>query len=173
MLKTFTSCSNGARRAATLQCNCVLPNLAENLAADFGFARGTSAHQAFWRRQNVDAQPANDRADIGCAEIAARAGARNALDAGDDAAAVRRVLQENAQHLARLVLVHHLKGRDVAFFLQNAGNLRFELRRRHVHALVLGGCGVANTCQKIGYGIRLHLLSCSTPLTAATTSSLS
>src|SRR5580704_1296686 len=153
-------CSTGAQHAAPLQTQLCLPYLAENLAADFGFARGTSAHQAFWRRQNVDAQPANDRADIGCAEIAARAGARNALDAGDDAAAVRRVLQENAKHLARFVFVHHFEGRDVALFLQNACDFRFELRRGHVHTLVLGGSRIANARQKIGYGIRLHLFSC-------------
>src|SRR5271165_3215346 len=59
-----------------------LPDFAENLAADFGFARGTSAHQAFRRRQNVDTQPADHGADFGRAKITARARARNALYAG-------------------------------------------------------------------------------------------
>src|SRR5271163_4411051 len=77
-----------------------LPDFAENFAAYFGFAGGTAAHQAFWRGQNVDAQAAHDRTNIQRAEIAARAGAGNALYAGDDAAAVRRVLQEHAKNLA-------------------------------------------------------------------------
>src|SRR5579859_5045889 len=51
-----------------------LPNLAKNFAADLGFAGGTAAHQAFRRGQNVDAETANDRANLGCAKIAARAG---------------------------------------------------------------------------------------------------
>src|SRR5580658_7167456 len=94
-----------------------LPDFAENFAAYFGFAGAASAHQALWRRQNVDAQAANDRADVHGPEITARAGARNALDAGDDAATVRCVLQENAKHFARFVFVHHFESRDVALFL--------------------------------------------------------
>src|SRR5271155_3959188 len=51
-----------------------LPNLTENFATDFGFAGAAAAHQTLWRRQNVDAQAANDGADICCAEVAARTG---------------------------------------------------------------------------------------------------
>src|SRR5277367_3141839 len=87
-----------------------LPNFAENFAANFGFAGAAAAHQTLWRRQNIDAQAANDRANVGYTQITARAGARNALHAGDHAAAVRCVLQEYTQHFARLIFVHHLEG---------------------------------------------------------------
>src|SRR6266849_2388103 len=137
----------------------LLPNLAENFAAYFGFAGRAAAHQAFRRGENVDAQAAYDRTNIHRAEVAARAWPGNALHSGDDAAAVRRVLQEHAQHLAGLVLVHQLEGRDVALFLENAGDFGLQFGHRHVHALVLGRGSVADARQKIGYGIRLHLFS--------------
>src|SRR5713101_6599201 len=89
-------------KSSKLKAPKLLPNLAKQLAADFRFARCTPAHQAAGRGQNADAQPANDRTNSHRAGVTPGAGARDALDAGDDAAAVRGVLQENAQHLASL-----------------------------------------------------------------------
>jgi len=85
------------------------------------------------------------------AEIRARARARNALE---PVITLRRpgCTSGNAQHLARLVLVHQLVGRDVALFLQNARDLRLQLRNRDVNALVLGGRRVAEARQKIAMG---------------------
>src|SRR5262249_24573088 len=100
-----------------------LPNLAENFAADAGFASGAAAHQAFRRGQNADAQAADDGANFGRAGVTASAGARNALHASDHAAAIGRVLQENPEHLARLVLVDKLQAPHIALFLQDACNL--------------------------------------------------
>src|SRR5271154_3713099 len=80
-----------------------LPDFAEQFAAEIGFARGTAAHQTLRRGENADAEAANDRANFRGANIAARAGTRNALDAGDDAAAVRGVLEKYAQLFAGLV----------------------------------------------------------------------
>src|SRR5262249_988752 len=100
-----------------------LPNLAENLAAEPGLASGAAAHQALRRSQNADAQAAHDRTDFSRAGVQARARPRNTLHARDDAAAIGRVLQENAQHLARLVFVDELEGRDVTLFLQDSCNL--------------------------------------------------
>src|SRR5438270_579556 len=102
-----------------------LPDLAENLAANFRLAGGASAHQAFRRGENADAQATYDRANVGAAEITARAGTRNALHAGDNAAAVGRVLEEHAKDLAGLVLVDQLEGGNVTFFLQDARYLGF------------------------------------------------
>src|SRR4029077_19419796 len=97
-------CSSSLR--ILLRANYALPNLAQKFAADFGLARRAAAHQPLWRSQNADAQPAHDRLDLPRAAIRARARARNALAAADHAAAVRRVLQEDTQHLARLVFIH-------------------------------------------------------------------
>src|SRR4051794_2497314 len=44
-----------------------LPDLAENFAANFRFAGGAAAHQAFRRGENADAQTAYDRANVGTA----------------------------------------------------------------------------------------------------------
>src|SRR5216684_1247454 len=123
-----------------------LPDFAKNLAADFRFTRRAAAHQPLRRGHDTDAQPAHDRANIVRAEIRTSARARNALQASDHAAAVRRVLQENAQHLAGLVFVDQLVGRDVALVLENARDFGLEL----------GGRRVAEARQKIGYGVRLH-----------------
>src|SRR5439155_2090479 len=103
----------------------------------------------------------------------ARSRSRNALQPGDDAAAVRGVLQENTQHLACLVFVHQLVGRDVTLFLEDARDFRLELRNRNINTLVLGGRRVAEARQKIGYWIRLHNSPVLAPLTAAATSWLS
>src|SRR5215471_2780302 len=133
-----------------------LPDFAKNFAAEIRLAGSATGHHALWRGENADAQPANDGTDFARAEIVALAGARNALHAGDDAAAVRRVLQEDAQGLAGLVLVHHFVGGDIALFLENAGDFGLQLRNRHVHALVLGRGRVAEAGQKVGNGIGLH-----------------
>src|ERR1700751_438668 len=146
--------STGAQQAAPLETQ--LPDLAKNLAADIGLARGAAGHQAFRRGQDADAEPADDRRDFLGPQVVALARARNALHAGDHAAAVRGVLEKDTQSLARLALLDQFVGRDVTLFLKNTGNLGFELRNRDVHALVLGGRGVANSGQKIGNGIRLH-----------------
>src|SRR6267378_3937053 len=150
----FKSLPSWAQHAAPLQTR--LPDFAKNLAAHFGLARRTAAHQPLRRGHDADAQPAYDGTNVGRAEIRTGARARDALQAGDHAAAVRGVLQENAQHLTRLVLVHQLVGRDVALVLEDARNLGLELRDRNIDALVLGGRRVAEARQKIGNGIRLH-----------------
>src|SRR4029077_6299026 len=134
----------------------LLPDFAEQFAADFGFTRRAAAHQSLRRGQNADAQPADDGLDLLRTDIKASARTRNPLDAGDDAAAVRRVLQKNAKRLVALVFVHHLECGDVTLFLEDAGNLALQTRCRNVDALVLGGNRVADAGQKIGNGIGLH-----------------
>src|SRR3984957_5279717 len=135
----------------------LLPNFAKNLAAHLGFARRSAAHQALRRGHNADAQPANHRTNVRGAQITARSWTRNALEPGDHTAAVRRILQENAQHFASLVFIHHFVGGNVAFIFQDARNLGLQPRRGHIDSLVLGGRRVADGRQKIGNGIRLHI----------------
>src|SRR5438874_12818708 len=72
-----------------------LPDFAEQFAAHVGFARGAAAHQALRRGHNAAAQATNDRLNVMRADITARSRPRNALDAGNDAATVRGVLQKN------------------------------------------------------------------------------
>src|SRR2546425_4922263 len=134
----------------------LLPDFAEQFATDFGFTRRASAHQSLRRGHNADAQSADDGLDVLRTDIKASAWTRNPLDAGDDAAAVRRVLQKNAKRFVALVFVHHLECGDVTLFLEDAGNLALQTRRPNVHPLVLGGNRVADAGQKIGNGIGLH-----------------
>src|SRR5205085_11890179 len=158
----FQSCLTGAQRPfASLEIRRrpynSLPNLTKNLAANFALACCAAAHHASRRGQNADAQSADHRADLRRPAVSARAGPGNALQTADDAAAVGRVLQEDAQHFARFVLVHELVGRDVALFLEDARDFRLELRNGNVKALMLGGHRVAEARQKIGNGIGLHV----------------
>src|SRR5258706_6544330 len=133
-----------------------LPDFAKNFTADVGLARRTAGNPAFRRGGYGDPGSVHHRAYSARAEIIALAGARDALHAGDHAAAVRGVFQEDAQGLAGLVLLDHLIGGDVALFLEDARDLGLELRDRDVHTLVLRGSRVADARQKIGNGIRLH-----------------
>src|SRR6266853_781460 len=123
-IKSCAACCKTCRKL-------LLPNFAEQFAANISFARGASAHQTFGSGDDADAQPAHHRLDVVRADIKTRSVTRNALDAGKDAAAIRRVRQEHAQSFVAFVLVHHLESRNVCLFLRHAG-------------------------QKIGYGISLH-----------------
>src|ERR1700738_237129 len=76
-----------------------LPDFANDFAAQLGFASGAAAHQAFRRSHDADPQAAYDRTNLCDTQITPRSRPRNPLHASDDATAVRRVLQENAQHL--------------------------------------------------------------------------
>src|SRR5438034_2858462 len=134
----------------------LLPDFSEKLAANISLERCATAHQSLPRGQNTDAQPADDWLDVLRTDIKARARTRNPLDAGDDAAAVRRVLQKNAKRFVALVFVHHLECGDVTFFLEDAGNLALQTRCRNIDALVLGSNRVADAGQKIGNGIGRH-----------------
>ena len=73
--------------------------------------------------------------------------------------AVRAVLQEQAQRLARrrplAAVVEELEALDVAFVLQDARDLDLQPRRRHIDARVLGGHRVADprehVCDRISH----------------------
>src|ERR1700730_13921415 len=73
-----------------------LPNLAKNFAANIRLARGAAGHQALRRGEDADAEAADDGLEVGCAEVIALARAVNPLHAGDHAAAVGGVLEEDA-----------------------------------------------------------------------------
>src|SRR6266403_1382544 len=119
----------------TLATRLPLPDFAQQFASDIRFARGAATRQSLRRGDDADTQSADHRLYVMRADIAARSGTRDALDAGDDAAAVRSVFQENAQRFVTLVFVDHFEGRNVALFLKDAGNFALQTRRRHIDAL--------------------------------------
>ncbi len=78
-----------------------LQKASQNFAADIGFTRSSSGHQAFRRGQDAICErqpPASHpwRRD-NCA-----GGRGNALQAADNAAAIRGMLQKNPEHILRL-----------------------------------------------------------------------
>src|SRR5437764_13067745 len=89
-------------------------------------------------------------------DLSARVWSRNALYSGNDSATVRSVLQKHAQCLVALVFVHHLESRNVALFLEDAGNFALQARCWNIDTLMLGGNRVADAGEKIGNGIGLH-----------------
>src|SRR5204862_1156725 len=90
-------------------------------------------------------------------------GTAEALNTGDEAVAVRRVLQEQTQRLGRRGrgrdrLVQQLEALDVALVLEDAGDVGLDPRRGHVDARVLGGYRIADPRQHICDGV-CHTLS--------------
>src|SRR5712671_2091173 len=75
-VKSWTACCKTCRKL-------LLPNFAEQFAANISFARGASAHQTFGSGDDDDAQPAHHRLDVVRADIETRSRTRNALDAGN------------------------------------------------------------------------------------------
>src|SRR5258705_2905446 len=131
------------------------PHVTQHFAADAGLARRAPGHHAPRRRQDVGAESAEHRRHVVHAEIDAAARAADALDAGDHFLAVRSVLQEQADRLARratfrLGLLDQAVALDVALVLEDSRNLGLQLARRHVHPRVLGGHGVADAREHVG-----------------------
>src|SRR5579872_2009746 len=129
-----------------------LPDVAEHFAADAGLHGRAAGHDAARRRQDARTEPREHVGHVLLAEIDAAAGPADALDAGDEALAVRAVLQEQPQRLVeaapagRLELLEAL---DVALVLQDAGDLGLQPRRGYVDARVLRGHRVANPCEHV------------------------
>src|SRR5262245_44370133 len=73
---------------------CLLPDVAEDFAADAGLARGAAGHDAARGRQDVGAEAAEHHRHVVDAEVDAAAGTADALDTGDHLLAVRAILQE-------------------------------------------------------------------------------
>src|SRR4029450_1451838 len=73
------------------------PNVTEDFAADTGLHGRPAGHHAARGRQDAGPQPAEHFRHILLAEVDAAAGTADALHAGDQALAVRPVLEEQRQ----------------------------------------------------------------------------
>src|SRR5215469_7901527 len=137
-----------------------LPNLAEDLASKTLFARLPPRHHTARRRQNIDSETAQHTGNLRPAHINAAAGTRHTLDVRDRGLVVVVVLQIYSDNLVPLFF-RRLEVRNVAFFLQNAGNLQLQLRSGHIDFLVPGADRIANArkhvCDRIGQLHRLLL----------------
>src|SRR4051812_7921198 len=76
-----------------------LPNVAEHFAAHTGFDGGLARHHAARRRQDAGAEAREHFRHVVAAEVDAAAGTADALDARDEALAMRAVLEEQPDGL--------------------------------------------------------------------------
>src|SRR5215472_16486615 len=138
-----------------------LPDFAEDLAAHAFFAGLATGHHASRRGQNVDAQSPEHARNLRPPHVNPAAGAGNALHFRDRGFIVAAVLQIDAHDLVS-VLFRCLEVRDVALFLQNAGNLQLQLGSGNIYLLVTRINRIANArqhvCDRIGQPHRLLLL---------------
>src|SRR5262249_34241213 len=110
------------------------------------------------------AEPAHHGRDVVPAEVDAAAGTADALEAGNDLLATWAVLKEDTDLRRRrgVVRIHFLEALDVAFLLEDLGDVRLEPRGRHVHAGVPRVHGIANArdhvCDRISHSSSYQLL---------------
>src|SRR3954452_665057 len=115
------------------------------------------------RRDDRRAEAAEDPREAGRLRVHAQPGLGHPADAGDAALTVRPVLEVDRQRAADLALgrIGDLEAGNVALLLQDLGDVRLELRVRHLHGVVERAVGVAQTsehvCDRVG-----HCHSCTT-----------
>src|SRR4051794_10914695 len=126
-----------------------LPDEGEQLAAGARLARFLVGHHALGGAEDRDAEAVADARDLGGADVLAQAGRRDALQLADDRLAAR-VLETDAQQLPAFLALERGEVGDEAVLLQNARDLDFHLRRRHVDAAMLGSAGIADPRQHVG-----------------------
>src|SRR5271165_5124591 len=141
-----------AREARVPPAREVLPDFAEDLAAEAFAARLAPGHHATGRGENADAKSALHALDLIAADVDAAAGTGNAGKVADGGFIVRAILEVHAKNRAA-IFFHRLVVRDVALFLQDAGDLGLQLGGRNIQLLVTRANRVANAGQKICYWI--------------------
>src|SRR5437773_4171837 len=125
-----------------------LGDVAKDFAADTGLARLAIGHHALRRGDDGHTQTVHHVRDVVAALIDAQPRAADALDVLDYRAA-GVVLQRHFELRLRR-LADHGEALDIAFVLQDLGNRRLQLRRRHHDAGLLDHLRVANAGQHIG-----------------------
>src|SRR5262245_27998485 len=131
---------------------CLLPDVAEDLAAHAIAGRRLACHQAAGGGEDVDAQPAVHAGDLVLAAVDAAAGPAHALQVCDDPLHAGAVLEEDAQ-VALLVVFAQLEVGDVALVLEDAGDLHLQLGAGHVHLGQLGPDSVPDPGEQVRDGI--------------------
>src|SRR5581483_8478659 len=113
------------------------PDVAEHLAADAGLHRLAPRHHAAGSGEDARAESSQHLRQLVAPEVDAAARAGDPLDPGDQAFAVRPVLEEQPQGPRRArgaAPVEELEPLDVALVLQNPGDLGLQPRRGDVDA---------------------------------------
>src|SRR5271154_912686 len=141
-----------ARNARVRPTRPALPDFAEDLAAYTFAARLASGHHAPRRGEDADAQSTLHPLDLIAADVNAAARTGNAREVADRSFVVRAVLEIHAKNGAA-ILFGRLVVRDVALFLEDAGDFGLQLRGRNIQLLVTRANRVTNAGQKICYWI--------------------
>jgi hypothetical protein len=101
-----------------------LPDVGEEFAAEFVTLCVAAGHHAFRSRKDRDAEAGHDARDFTGTDVVAAAGSGNALEIGEDRAAVHELrldLEFGALAGDDFVIP------DVAFLLEDAGDVRLDL----------------------------------------------
>src|ERR1700757_2637831 len=141
---TTSLCSgtNGAQRAC-VPGRLVLPDFAENLAANAFTARLASGHHAPRRGEDADAESALHALDLIAAHVNAAAGTRHTSEVADRSLVVRAVLEVHTKDRAAVFFGRLVAG-DIALFFENAGYFGLQLRGRNIQLLVTRTNRIAN-----------------------------
>src|SRR5262245_29955990 len=108
------------------------PDEREDFAAQLRLTRLLAGHDPLARADDDDAQPAEDARDVGLAGIDPQPGLADALEPGHDRHLAVDVLERDAEHGGRAVLLlGHV--RDEALVLEDTGDLALGPRRRDDH----------------------------------------
>src|SRR5690606_2864137 len=124
------------------------PDVGEDFPAHAVLLRLLVGLQAARRRDDRDAEAAQDPGQVVVLGVHPQTGLRHAPEAGDAALAVAPVLQLDDQVLADLGVLHVVGG-DVTLLLEDLRDRDLELRVRHDHAVVVGRVGVAQTREHV------------------------
>src|SRR4029079_7554938 len=133
-----------------------LPDVGDDLAADARVAGLVAGHHAVGGGHDRGPHAAEDLRDLAVTDVAALAGARDALQAGDGRAAIGLgVLERDPDQAAGVVgiRIRELVGVDVALLAQDPGHLDLELARRDLDRLVRRLDGVAHAGEEVGDGV--------------------
>src|SRR5687768_15185118 len=128
------------------------PHLCDELAAHAGALCVVAGHDALRGRHDRRAHAALHLRHRAGRHVLATARLRDALDALDDRLAVLRVLEPHAQHAPDPGGLNFVAV-DVALLLQDARDLRLQVRGGHLHVVAVGVQAVADAGEEVGYRI--------------------
>src|SRR5690606_12996691 len=130
------------------------PDVAEDLAADATLARLTVGHEPLAGGHDCDTEAAEHPGDAIGLGVDTKTRLRDALDPGDHALALGRVLHVDSEGLAGLALaLDHAVAGDEAFLVKHLREGFLQLRRRHRDVVVHRDVGVADAREHVGDGI--------------------
>src|SRR5919112_4378756 len=141
------------------------PDVGQHFAAHALLVRLSVGEEPLARRDDRDAEAAEDLGEAVVLGVDPEAGLADAADAGDRALAVRAVLQGDRQLLAHGALggLRDLVAADVALLLEDVGHPGLELAVGHGHLVVVGLGGVAqpreHVCDRVGHRHGTSVLS--------------